>query len=58
MDIIHATTITDCASGSIMQTEYWNLRQNISQYYGYWHNENDVKRYLSLKTNGSLCVSL
>ena len=58
MDNIHAATISNCVGGSIIQTEYWNMRQNNSQYYGYWHNENLVKGYLRLELNGSLFVSL
>ena len=58
MDNIHATTISSCVSGSVIQTEYWNMRQNNSQYYGYLHIENNVKSYLRLELNGSLFVSL
>ena len=53
-DTIHAATISNCAGGSISQTEYWNLRRNIS---GYWHNENSIKNYLAIKLNGSVLVS-
>ena len=53
MDTIHATTNLDCASGQIIQTEYWNMRRNYS---GYWQNENDVKNYLTLEES-SLSVS-
>ena len=54
-DTIHAATILNCASVSIVQTEYWNMLKNNS---GYWHKENDIKSYLTLELNGSVLVSL
>ena len=57
-DTIHATTISNCGSGSISQIEYWNIKLNDSQYYGYWKNGNDVKNFMKLELNGSLLVSL
>ena len=53
-DIIHTANISNCASGSIAQTEFWNSKRNNS---GYWHNENDVSSYLTIKLNGSVFVS-
>ena len=58
IDTIHVTTISNCATGNISQTEYWNMKMNNSQYYGYWHNENDVQSYVALKQNGFVLVSL
>lgn len=50
---IRATTISGCAGGIIIQTEYWNVnRSNL----GYWHNENDVKNFSTIK-DGYLTVS-
>lgn len=48
IDTILAPTI--CASGSIRQTEYWNRRRNGSTY---WHNENDVMKFITLNENVS-----
>lgn len=53
-DAIHAASIPDCASGRIIQLEYWNLRRNYS---GYWHKEYDVMNYLTIKSSGSVIVS-
>ena len=55
IDITEATSVFDCADGSIDKTDFWNIDSAISQ--GYWHNENNVKTYLELKGNGSLLVS-
>ena len=56
-DIVRVTTNSNCGSGFISQTEYWNMKQNGSQYYGYWHNENVKKYFLKLEANGSVLVS-
>lgn len=56
-DTVRATTIPNCSSGIISQTEYWNMKKNGSQYYGYWQNEQDLQNVLRLGLNGSVLVS-
>ena len=34
------------------------MRLKDSKYYGYWQKGNDIKRFLTLKSNGSVLVSL
>ena len=53
IDTIQATTISDCDSGIISQTEYWNVNRNNL---GYWHDENDIKNYSTIQ-DGYLTVS-
>ena len=33
------------------------MKQNGSQYYGYWRNENDIQNFLRVELNGSVLVS-
>ena len=55
IDTIHAATISNCAGGRIYHIQYWNMRRNTS---GYWHNENDLFKFVILKENGSVLVGL
>ena len=55
---IYATTISDCVTGGIKKTEFWNMRRVEGKYEGFWQNENNVRRYLKLGKNGSLFVSI
>ena len=52
---IHAATISNCSNGNIGVTEYWNKKRDVFE--GYWYNEHDIKKYVTLAGNGSLLVS-